>query len=265
MATLLEPGHTLAAIRANRPLVHNITNFVAMDLAANLLLAAGASPAMAHAREEVESFVELAGALTVNIGTFSPAWMEAAELAAARAHALGRPWVLDPVGVGATAYRQANAQRLLAHKPAVIRGNASEILALAGSTDSGAKGVDSGVGAEAAAASAERLAATTGAVVVATGPTDLVTDGHRRATIANGNGMMPQITALGCALTALTGAALAVQPDPFVAAAHALAIMGVAGERAAHGAKGPGSLRVALLDELYNLRPDELDDEARIL
>lgn len=264
MSSLPSPGATLAAIRAQGPLVHNITNFVAMDLAANALLAVGASPLMAHAREEVAEVVALAGALTVNMGTFSPAWVEAAELAAGTASRLGRPWVLDPVGVGATAFRRDNGRRLSALGPTVVRGNASEIRALAGIAESGGKGVDAADSVESAASSADALARRLGCVVAVTGAVDRVTDGTRVATVANGHPMMTRVTALGCSLTAVTGACLAVEPDPFVAAVHALALVGVAGEQAAAAAAGPGSLRVGYLDRLYGLAPAALDAAARI-
>jgi len=260
------PGATLAAIRAGAPLVQNITNFVAMDLAANLLLAAGASPAMAHAGEEVEEFVTLAAALTVNTGTFTSDWVEAAVAAAAQAVATGTPWVLDPVGCGATKFRLANATRLSKIRPTIIRGNASEIAALSGASaaEAGGKGVDSTLASDAVLDQAARLARRSGAVVAVTGEVDLVTDGSRVVRVANGHPLMTRVTAVGCALTALTGAAAAVCPDPLRAAVDALAILGVAGERAAAVAKGPGSFRVALLDALYGLAPEEVDAEARI-
>lgn len=268
MSELLSPGATLAAIRHQGPLVHSITNFVAMDLAANALLAVGASPLMAHAREEVAEVVALAAALTINMGTFSPAWVAAAELAAGEARRLGRPWVLDPVGVGATAFRRDNGRRLSALGPGVVRGNASEIRALAGIAGTGigsaGKGVDTADSVESAAEAADLVARRLGCVVAVTGAVDRVTDGQRIATVANGHAMMTRVTALGCSLTAVTGACLAVQPDAFLATVHALALVGVAGEQAARQATGPGSLRVGYLDRLYALAPRELDGAARI-
>jgi len=258
------PGATLAAIRAAAPLVQNITNFVAMDLVANLLLAVGASPAMAHAKDEVSEFVPLAGALTVNTGTFTPEWMAGAVRAAETAQARGVPWVLDPVAAQATSFRLGNARELARRRPSLIRGNASEIIALAGGAEAGGKGVDSTAAADAAAEAAGRLARQAGCVVVVTGAVDLVTDGTRSATCGNGHPLMTRVTAVGCALTGLTGACLAVERRPMVAALHALAILGVAGERAAARARGPGSFRVALLDELWQLDPAELDAEARL-
>lgn len=263
-SALDRPGATLAAVHENAPLVQNITNFVAMDLAANALLAVGASPAMVHAPEEAAEFAGIANALTVNLGTMERHWVDSAEAAAQAAQAAGRPWVLDPVAVGATGFRRANAQRLLACRPTVVRGNASEIMALAGLAEAGGKGADSTVGSEAAVEAAAELAGRSGAVVVVTGAVDRVTDGTRQATCANGVATLTRITAAGCALTALTGACLAVEEDPFLAAAHALAIYGVAGEMAAVLAEGPGSLRWRLLDCLYHLQPGDLDMMARL-
>ena len=262
-AALMPPSQTLAALRAQVPLVQNITNFVAMDLAANTLLAVGASPAMVHAAQEVEDFLVHAGALTVNIGTLSPDWVVAMERAAAKAGQLGKPWVLDPVGVGATSYRNETAARLAVARPSVIRGNASEILALAGAA-AGGRGVDSTAASDQALEAARRLARASGAVVAVTGAVDYVTDGAQVLAIRNGVPIMTRVTAVGCSLTALTGACCAVQPAPLTASSHALAIMAVAGEIAAGHATAPGSFRVALLDALYELDGATLDAMSRI-
>lgn len=244
-----------AAVRALReaaPLVHGITNYVAMDLTANALLALGASPAMVHAEEEVTEFVGIASALVINIGTLSPPWVRAMTDAAAAAVAGGTPWVLDPVGAGATQYRTGVAGELARMRPTVIRGNASEILALAGIAMR-TRGVDSTHGVDAAADAARALARELGCVIAVSGAVDLVTDGERELSVHNGHPMMTRVTALGCTATALTGALLAVQPDPLLAAAQALAILGLCGEIAARVAEGPGSLRMHLLDALYRL------------
>ena len=243
----------LARVREQGPLVHCITNFVAMDAAANAVLAIGASPAMVHAREEVAEFAGIASALTVNIGTLTPEWVESMKTAARAATAAGKPWVLDPVGVGATSLRRKSAAELLALKPTVVRGNASEIMVLAGLTDAGQKGVDSTQSSDAAEEPARRLARTTGGSVVVTGAVDIATDGTRLFRIANGHPLMPRVTALGCSLTAITGAFLAVEKDALLAATVATALFGLAGEIAARTAKGPGSLRVGLMDALHTL------------
>jgi hydroxyethylthiazole kinase len=263
-AALDRPGATLAAVQAQGPLVQNITNFVAMDLAANALLAIGASPAMVHAPDEAAEFARIANALTVNLGTMERHWVDSAEAAAQAAVETGTPWVLDPVAVGATGFRRANAQRLLACKPTVIRGNASEIMALAGLSGAGGKGVDATVGTDAAVEAATDLAKQSGAVVAVTGAVDRITDGTRHAACGNGVATLTRITAAGCALTAVTGACLAVEEDPFLATAHALALYGVAGEMAAVLAEGPGSLRWRLLDCLFHLQPGDLDMMAKL-
>jgi hydroxyethylthiazole kinase len=240
-------------VRTRSPLVHCITNPVAMDTAANAMLAVGASPVMAHAREEVAEIVALADALTINIGTLAPERIDGMVEAARAALTSGKPWVFDPVGVGATSLRRATAQSLLALKPTVVRGNASEIMTLAGIAGVAARGVDSARDSVEAEAPARTLAASLGAVVVVTGALDIVTDGERALRIANGHPLMPRVTALGCALTAITGAFLAVGDDALSDAAVATALFGLAGEIAARDARGPGSLRVGLMDALHNL------------
>lgn len=247
-----ETWQALARLRETAPLVQNITNYVAMDVAANTLLALGASPAMAHAVEEVEEFVGIAQALALNIGTLSPAWVQAMQLAAARALQLGKPWVLDPVGAGATQYRTRTAAALARQRPTVVRGNASEILALAG-TGAATKGVDSTAASDDAREVARRLAAELGCVVAVTGAVDYVTDGRVERSVANGHPLMTRVTALGCSATAMVAAFCAVEDDALVATAQALAVLGLAGELAARQAAGPGSLRLHLLDALYRL------------
>lgn len=243
---------TVQRVRGEAPLIQNITNYVAMDVTANALLAFGASPAMVHAEEEVEAFVAISGALVVNIGTLSPAWVTAMERAVDRAVSLEKPWVLDPVGAGATPYRTGVARTLAGRKPSVVRGNASEILTLAGEVG-GTRGVDSTRGADEASGIARELARGLGCVVAVTGEVDYVTDGVRTLAVHHGHEMMTRVTALGCALTGVTGAFLAVEPDPLLASAYALAVFGLAGEMAASGAIGPGTLRTRLLDALYVL------------
>ena len=255
-------GHHLHQMRATAPLVHNITNFVAMNIMANVLLAAGASPAMVHAREEVAEFAGLSQALTVNIGTLDAPWAEAMETAAAVMAGLGRPWGLDPVGVGATRFRQDVCARLMRLRPDVIRGNASEILALSGIGAKG-RGADAADPVEAAEAAARDLAARTGAVVAVSGPVDYITDGVSAYHVANGHALMPRVTALGCSLNGVIAAFLVGQPA-LCATAAAMAYYGLAGERAAHAATGPGGFQAAFLDALYTITPEDLSMGARI-
>ncbi len=252
MVSPLDVWTAFAAVREQGPLVHNITNYVAMDLSANALLAAGASPAMVHALEEAADFASIADAVVINIGTLSPPWVEAMHAAASTASERGIPWILDPVGVGATPYRTKTATDLLERNPSVVRANASEILALVGAAEGG-KGVDSAHEAADAVEAARELAVRTGGIVAVTGAADVVTDGRTTVTVRGGHPMMSRITALGCAASALVGAFAAVEPDRLTATTAALAILGGAGERAATNSPGPGTLRLRLLDELPTL------------
>ncbi|MDB4886309.1 MAG: thiM [Gemmatimonadetes bacterium] len=254
----------LQRVRAAAPLVHNITNYVVMNNTANALLAVGASPAMVHAVDEVEEFAAISRALVVNIGTLSPPWVEAMRLAVARARTGGIPWVLDPVGVGATGYRRSVGAELAGLRPTVIRGNASEILVLAGAVGSAGRGVDSADETATALEPAQRLARATGAVIAMTGAIDYVTDGHRVVTVSNGHEMMARVTGLGCTATALVGAFLGANDDPFAATVAALATLGVAGELATEQSAGPGTLQVNLLDALYRLDEQTLLRCARV-
>ncbi|MGH3358515.1 MAG: hydroxyethylthiazole kinase [Nocardioidaceae bacterium] len=242
-----------AAVRKRAPLVQCITNYVSMDLAANVLNAAGASPAMVHDPREAGEFAAIAGAVVANIGTLSPRWVDGMLAAVEVAHEAGTPWVLDPVAVGATSYRREAVDRLLEHDPTVIRGNASEILTIA-TRAGGGKGVDSAASVDDVREHADDLARRTHAVVAVTGPEDYVTDGERPPTVLRGgDARMPLITALGCSVSALVGACCAVHDDAHQPAAAALAIVAAAGEIAGAAAEGPGSLRWRMLDELSRL------------
>ena len=254
----MDPNAALEKLRADAPLVHCSTNYVAMNIAANVVLAAGASPAMIHAQEEVGDFVPIAGALSINIGTLSAPWLKAMRLAAEAANASGKPWVLDPVAHFATPYRSQATQSLVDLKPAIIRGNASEILALAGEMGAG-KGVDSGDAVDAAAQAANHLAKAKNCVVAVTGETDYVTDRSKAVSITGGSALMPKVTALGCSLTALV-AAYAAFDDPLDAAVAALLHFAEAGARADKLVSGPGSFAVQFLDQLSAVQPGMLDE-----
>ena len=261
---ILSACRALDEIRRRRPLVHNITNYVVMNSTANGLLALGASPVMAHAREEAAEMASLAGALVLNIGTLSPAWIEAMFLAAHAAHARGTPVILDPVGAGATRLRTSTARRLLEDaRPDVLRGNASETLALAGDAG-GARGVDSRHTVDAARDAAMRLAQERALVVSVTGPEDFVTDGRRAARIRNGHALMARVTGTGCLSSAVTGAFCAVEPDRFLASASALIVLGIAGELAAEGSPRPGTYGIRLLDALDAVTPSHIKSLARV-
>lgn len=254
----MSPNAALQSLREQVPLVHCIANYVSMNISANVLLAAGASPAMIHAAEEVADFAPISGALTVNIGTLSPPWVEGMKAAAAAARGASVPWVLDPVAHFATPYRANVAQELLALRPNAVRGNASEIVALRGQEGAG-KGVDSGDSVSEAQSGAVALAKAHGCVVAVSGASDFITDGARRVAIRGGADIMPKVTALGCSLTALVGGYAAVAPS-FEAAVAAFVHFAEAGERAGAAASGPGSFSVAFLDQLHSLQPGDLDE-----
>ena len=260
----MHAGDALRRLREARPLVHQITNYVVMNETANATLALGALPVMAHTREEVEEMVALAGALVLNIGTLSPHWVDAMLLAGRAANEHGVPVVLDPVGVGATAYRTETAQRILAEvRIAVLRGNAGEIATLVGAAAE-VRGVES-IGSDNGGAELARAAATQLELVASvTGRVDHVSDGSAVVAVENGDPLLGSITGTGCIASALTGCFLAVYGDrPLHAAVHALIALGVAGEDAARDAKGPGSFHVALYDSLAALDPATLDARAR--
>ncbi|MBL0940327.1 MAG: hydroxyethylthiazole kinase [Gemmatimonadaceae bacterium] len=258
----LSPAAALAALRAAAPLTQCITNYVAMNIAANTLLAAGAAPAMVHTAEESGAFARIARAVTINIGTLSPAWVEGMTGAIAAATEVGTPWVLDPVAHFASPYRAGVARDLLSRRPTILRGNASEILALAGG-DTTAKGVDTTDPVVAAGPAAQVLAREFGSIVAVTGPVDLVTDGTRIATITGGSPWMPRITALGCSLTCLMGSFAAVAA-PLDAAVAALTLFAEAGERADRLAEGPGTFSWRFLDALAAVSPNDLMNTTRV-
>jgi hydroxyethylthiazole kinase len=258
----ISPGATLRTLRARRPLVHQITNYVVMNETANATLALGALPVMAHAAQEVEEMAANAGALVLNIGTLSEDWIEAMLLAGRAAKG---PIVLDPVGAGATRYRTETAKRLLAELDVtVVRGNAAEIATLAGHAAE-IRGVESISTAPTTAEVVRDAARALGTIVSVTGPTDHVSDGERVVAVSNGHELMGTVSGTGCMSTAVTGAFLAAKPkEPLEAAAEALAAFGVAGEDAARDAHGPGTFHAGLYDALYNLDPDTLDGRAKV-
>ncbi|HTP86497.1 MAG TPA: hydroxyethylthiazole kinase [Bryobacteraceae bacterium] len=251
-------------IRADAPLVHNITNYVVMNTTANALLALGASPVMAHAEEEVADMAAIAGALVINMGTLSRAWIHSMFLAGRAAHDCRKPVVFDPVGAGATRFRTETAHRLLGEFPiAVIRGNASEIRALC-TADHLTKGVDSVHSSEDALDAAHALADKHNCVVSVSGAVDLIVSAGAVIRVRNGHPMMPRVTGLGCTASALTGAFAAVNPSPLHAAAHAMAVMGIAGELAIKDAHGPGTFQVRFLDSLYLIREADIRERLQM-
>lgn len=253
----------LEQVRSTAPLVHNITNYVVMNNTANALLALGASPVMAHAQEEVEDMVGIASALVINMGTLSEKWVEAMLKAGKKAKGMNTPIVFDPVGVGATAYRTEVAQQIIAEcQPSVIRGNASEIMALRNANIK-TKGVDSSMESNEALESALELAKATAAVVVISGPTDYITDGEQVLRIFNGNTIMAKVTGMGCTASALCGAFVGAMENKLLATACAMGVMGISGELAAAESAGPGSMQLNFLDKLYQLDKETIEKTYR--
>ena len=248
----------LARVRDRAPLVHAVTNFVAAPLTANVLLAAGAVPAMVSAVEEVGSFAQVADAVLLNVGTVTTESADVFRHAAKAAQASHTPWVLDPVAVGAgLVLRDAVAADILTNQPTIIRGNASEILGLAGAAG-GAKGPDSTADSADALPLARDLARATGAVVAVSGVVDYVTDGSTVYAVPGGHPLMTKVTGVGCSLGGLIAAYAGVVEDPLRAAASASAVLAVAGSRAAGAGTriGTGTFAVALLDQLSTLGID---------
>ena len=261
--------HDVLVVRTAKPLVHNITNFVVAPYNANALLALGASPVMAHAHEEVEQMAQLAGALVVNIGTLDPYWVVAMKKAMKAARQAKKPVVLDPVGAGATAYRTTTVHDLIhLGPPDIIRGNASEIMSLAGQ-DTATKGVDSAASSDAAIDAASTLAKQIGGTVCISGADDhVIDDTGRWLSLSNGHEWMTRITGTGCSASAMVGAFCAVQPDKWRATAAAMAWLGVAGEMAAEqiirDGMGLGTLQARILDMLQLLSHDDFINRLKI-
>jgi len=260
----LKAWEALESLRQSAPVVHSITNYVVMNTTANALLALGASPVMAHAPEEMAEMVGIASALVLNIGTLSKEWIRAMFLAAEAAQKRGIPIVLDPVGAGATSYRTETALELLrVARPAILRGNASEIMALGGAL-SRTKGVDSTEASQNALATARSLHQAYGSTVCISGATDFIVGPGLNVQVHNGHPMMPRVTGLGCTASALCGAFAAVNRYPSLAAAQAMAVMGIAGEMAAEKAEGPGTLQLHFLDALYRMNQEDITGRIRV-
>lgn len=271
----------LARLRQRTPLVHSITNGVVQGFTANVLLALGAAPAMVDITGEAGAFAAAADGLLINLGTPAPEQRDAMREAVAGATAAGTPWVLDPVAIGSLPIRTALAHELVAQRPTAVRGNASEVLALAG-LGAGGRGTDAADAGVAALPAARKLALDHGSVVAISGPEDLIHGAGHTVRVLGGDPLLTRVTGGGCALGAVVAAFLAVrgdetaaetaaesaaetgavtkaEPDAVteaaaVAAAHA--VYGLAASAAAAGATGPGSFAARLLDELSLLTPE---------
>ena len=251
-------------IREKRPMIHHITNYVVMNVTANVTLAMGASPVMAHANEEVEDMVAFASAHVLNPGTLSPHWITAMLKSGKKAKKLGIPIILDPVGAGATKLRTDTCMQILEEvKPDVIRGNQAEVMILGGE-DAQIQGVDSLETGEVPLEAFKALARKTGAVICVTGPIDHVTDGETMFSIENGHPMMGYVTGTGCSATTAVAVYCAAGGATAESCAMGLAVFGGCGELAGEESTGPGSFQVAILDALFNAPSRDLGARLRI-
>lgn len=254
----------ILAVRETSPLVQNITNYVVMNNSANALLAIGASPIMAHAHPEIKSMISICQSIVINIGTLEEYWVSSMLMAAEEANKLKKPWVLDPVGAGATPYRNEVLEKLVALRPTIIRGNASEILSLAKYSQSQTKGVDSTSLSTEAVSAAEFLNNAYGSIICISGAVDIVVDNKQKAFLSNGNELMTKVTGLGCSSSAVIGAFAAIIENKFEAAIAAMCLFGIAGEIAAKNSEGPGSLQLKILDKLNNISEIEFYEHLKL-
>ncbi len=248
----------VAKVRQENPLAGSVTNGVTMDFVANAQLAVGGSAAMVYLPDEGETLVAAGGAVYLNMGTLLPVYEETLPRTAAAAHAAGKPWVLDPVGIGIGQLRTDLLSKLKEYKPAIVRGNASEIIALAklwglqqeAGAEGGPRGVDSTDTVDSARGAAVALARYTGGAVAVSGETDLVTDGSVVAVSHGGSPLMEKVTGFGCSQGGVL-AVYATATDPFTAAVAGVAHYNLAGARAAQNADAPASFKLEFIDELY--------------
>ncbi|MDQ8201746.1 hydroxyethylthiazole kinase [Pelagicoccus sp. SDUM812003] len=261
--TIERAGRTLERIKSQSPLVHCLTNSVVKNVTANALLALGAAPAMVEDPVEASEFASIASALLINVGTLDTFQASSMQEAVVAANKAGTPWALDPVAVGPLSVRTQFAQGLLSQKPTLIRGNASEIIALSGRKSQG-RGTDSGDSSEAAIEAAVSLISKTGGAVLATGPVDCAVDKNQRIACSNGHPLLTRVTGIGCAQGAIAAACLACADSPFDAAIAAALIVAIAGEIAAERAERPGSFQIAFLDALDELTPEVIAKRAKL-
>lgn len=252
------------AVKRANPLVGSITNTVTINLVANAQLAVGGSAAMVYLPDEGEFLAKAGGAMYINVGTLLPIYEQTLPHVAKVLHETGKPWVLDPVAVGIGTLRTKLLRQFKEYKPTIIRGNASEVIALAGLWElaggtavSKVRGVDSTDTVNAAKTAAVALAKWTGGAVAVSGETDLITDGKIVVYSYGGSPFMPKITGSGCSLGGVV-AVYATAATPFIAALTATAVYNLAGKRAEKRADGPGSFQVYFLDELYKATAEEI-------
>lgn len=257
----------ITEVRNKVPLVHNITNYVTVNDCANVLLAIGASPIMADDIKEAGDITSIASALVLNMGTLNARTVESMVDAGKRANKEGIPVILDPVGAGASSFRNETVIRLLREvHMTIIRGNLSEVSFIAG-LKVATKGVDSAKEDEKndAALIGRAAASQYSCITAVTGAVDVITDGNQVVKIHNGHPMLSKVTGTGCMTTALTGAFAAVTKDYLAAAAAGVAAMGIAGQRAYEkaGSLGTGSFHVAIIDALSKMDENEIKEMAQ--
>ncbi|NDV19101.1 hydroxyethylthiazole kinase [Pseudodesulfovibrio sp. JC047] len=258
MTLLARTWDIVERIRSKAPLVHNITNYVVMNNTANALLALGASPLMAHAQEEMQELAAISNSLVLNIGTLSEPWVSSMLVAGKAAKAASKPIIFDPVGAGASSFRTQTCTKILQEvAPTIIRGNPSEIMAVAGA-DGQTKGVDSIHTTQAAETAAEYLAEHFDCVVVVSGKRDMVVSTTETVWLQGGTSLMAKVTGMGCTSTAICGACAGVADSAFDAAVAGMALMKTAGGMAAAKADGPGSFQMHFLDALYSLNKEAI-------
>ena len=263
---MMNISRKIDVLREKKPLVHNMTNVVVTNFTANGLLAIGASPVMAYAKEEVEEMAAMAGALVLNIGTLDKEAVEAMILAGKAANKAGTPVLLDPVGAGATKFRTDQAKKILHEVNVdVIRGNAAEVANLIGEVWQ-IKGVDSGEGSGDSAEVAIKAARMLDCLVIITGKIDVITNGNETFLVENGHPILTSVTGTGCLLTSVVGAFCAVEENLLEASAAAIVSYGVAAEKAAKmtAEKGPGSFQIQFLNELANLSSKDIEQHGKI-
>jgi hydroxyethylthiazole kinase len=251
--TTTEINTILARIKQEKPIILNITNNVTMDFVANGLLSVGASPLMSLAEQEMEELVTIAHAVVINLGTLDSRFVHLCHHACLLANQWGKPIILDPVGAGASRYRTDTAlELLLEFSISIIRGNASEIMALSESPMPMTV-IDNATELDAAIYNAKSLANHYNAAIMISGKRDVMVDSGKVAYCDRGSPMMSMVTGTGCLLSALLGAFRAVEEDRFLATQAAAVFFATCGEQAARKASGPGSFKVSLMDVLYSL------------
>lgn len=251
-------------VRKKKPLVPSITNFVTVNFVANAQLAVGGSAAMIYLPDEGECCAEIGSAMYINLGTLMPVYEELVPRTAKRLFELNKPWSLDAVGLGIGSLRTKLVEQIKECKPTIVRGNASEIIAIAklwglsaASDSEGPKGVDTIDTVKDAKNAAVAIARYTGGAVAVSGEEDLVTDGKMIAWSKGGSHFMEKITGAGCSLGGVCAVYAAVA-NPFIAALTATAIYNFAGKTAESKTNAPASFQTEFLDQLYLATPEQV-------